>query len=60
MKALSVHGGGAELERISDSVGGLVELPPVDDAVDSKATLVGLDVDDMLEAMSQSSSTDDG
>lgn len=60
MKALSVHGGGDESDRISDNDGGCALVVVVwVDAMDNKAVLVGLEVV-MVDSVSQSGRTDDG
>jgi hypothetical protein len=61
MKALSVHGGGDESERISDNDGGckLVVVAVCVEAIDSMAVLTGLE-EVMVDSASQSGRTDDG
>lgn len=58
MKALSVYGGGAVLDRMSRSDGGDVGLVAAE-ARGMRAMLGGLEVD-MAESPSPSSKTDDG
>lgn len=61
MKALSVHGGGEESERISDNVGGCTPVVEVGvDEVDSQAVLVGREVAIVWWLPSQSARTEHG